>query len=228
MAFYDFNTNTIGPQLIPPQLRLTVHLAWLRVLLLPGIQYLRDLIFDVYFGGQRYPIYSAFNPYNRGDRVTGYDKALYQCLVNGTVSGLSGPYNDPAWMKIQDNFIGVDERVKYNSQFMVLELALNTFFLVLTTDPDQIYLQTNSRDSSVFVMGQTGETSSAMYNNSLFSTAAMYNDPTFVAFAANFTVFVPNGVLATLGNTAQDQENAIRQFVDKYKLAGLTYLVSGY
>lgn len=228
MSLYDFDTDQLGSELLPPELRQPKHLAWLKTLFRPTIQWIRDSLFNVYFGGQSYAIYAPFAVYNRGDRVLGYNKSIYQCLVNGTTSGLSGPYDDPAWMKTQDIFIGVDERVKYNSQIIVLEYALNHYFLIPDTDP-QIYLTTNSTATNFFVMGNSGATSSPMPNNSAFSQNYLANTPSFTPFLGNFTVYFPDAVFSTLGgNNATDNENIVRGFVDKYCLAGLTYNVIPY
>lgn len=224
MSFYDFDTNIVGPQLMPPELRKSKHLAWIRVILSP-VQYLRDLFFNLFIGGQVYPIYGAFTPYNRGDRVTNYDKAVYECLINGTVSGLSGPSGDPAWMKVVELFIGVDERVLYSSQIIVLEYALNKYFLVQPADP-QIYISNNTTSTIVFVMGNSGTYSSNLANDSNFSTSWMSNSPSFSAPLPPFTVYVPSALFATLGLNVQDQENTVRQFVDRYRLGGITYNVT--
>ena len=228
MPIYDYNTETVNEQLTPPQLRQPNFLAWLKVLTTP-IQWLRDWFFDVYIGATTYPPYNALAAYNRGDRVFFYDnKGLYERTVTGSASGFDGPPSDLGrWFKLQDNFIGVDERVKYNAQIIVFEYALNTFFFTGAI-PYKIYIQNNAANYTTFVMGNAGPYSSNMANTAQWTTANMGNAPTFTPVTANFTIFVPNSVLSTLGLTAQDQENAIREFADKYKLAGTTYLVTGY
>lgn len=220
---YDINFETQETNILPPPKRLQKMMDYLFSILYP-LQWLRDLLFGDYRLGASYPVYNAFASYNKGDRVIGYDKSVYECLVNGTISGLNGPGSDPTgWLKIQELFIGTDERIKYNSQIMMLEYELNKYYMVGTGSP-QIFINNNSATTSVFVMGNSGATSSSMANNSVFSTSYMGNAPTFSALPS-FTVNVPVSLFATLGLTVQDQENNIRQFVDKYKLGGTTYNV---
>jgi hypothetical protein len=224
---FDIDYEVQEQNILPPTKRLPVILAYMFAIIY-ALQWVRDRILGDYKAGATYPIYNAFATYNIGDRVIFFeDHSVYECMVNGTVSGIGGPASDPAWMKIQDLFIGVDERIKYNSQIIVLEYALNRYYLVPPTDP-QIYIENNSSATPFFVMGNTGQTSSNMVNDSSISvaiTAWMGNVPTFPTPAPPFTVFVPTSLFATLGLTVQDQENNIRQFVDKYKLGGLTYSV---
>lgn len=207
-------------ELAPPKKRKPKYLAWIYCLVYP-LQWLRDLFYGDYKTGAVYPDYNPIASYQKGDRVIGADKAVYECLFNGTSSGSSGPYNSPDWVKTQDVFIGTDERVKYNSQLIILEYALNHYYRVPNTDP-QIYLLTNPQTSNVFLMANSSGLSSLMTYNPLFAQAWMPNVPVFV-IAEHFTVFVPTLLFATLGTTTQDRENNIRQFVNKYKLAGTTY-----
>ena len=75
-------------------------------------------------------------------------------------------------------------------------------------------------------MGSTAATSSNMANTGANSTAFMWTTPIYNSGLGNFTVNVPVALFTTLGNSATNREKAIRQFVDKYKLAGTTYSVT--
>jgi hypothetical protein len=222
---YDINFETQETNILPPPKRLRKMFDYLFSILYP-LQWLRDLLLGDYKTGANYPNYNAFSAYTKGDRVFFFgDKGIYERTVTGSASGLNGPPSDPTrWMKIQYIFIGTDERIKYNSQIIMLEYELNRYYKVSTTDP-QIFINNNSAQTNVFVMGNTGPTSSAMANNSSFSTSWMGNAPTFPAPLPDFTVNVPTSLLSTLGLTLQDQINNVRQFVDKYKLGGMTYNV---
>lgn len=223
MSAYDFDTNVLANWLIPPQLRQAAQLAWHRVMLKP-LQWLRDWFFDSYIAGSNaLPFDVGSTPYNRGQRAL-ENYAVYECIVNGTT--LSPSASPTSWQKIQDIFIGADERIKYNSQIIVLEYALNKRFQPPLVLGSQIFINNNPINTSVFVMGNTSATSSNMSNSGANSTAFMWNVPVYNSGLGSFTVNVPAALYTTLGNSPTNRERAIRQFVDKYKLAGTTYSVA--
>ena len=226
MSFYDINYIDRDKELTPPKYRLTKFLSWLNCLNYP-LQWLRDLWFGDYKVGAVYPDWTGSVFFGLGERVVFTDLSVYECISQSPVIGTppSGNVNSYlSWQKIQDVFIGVDERIKYNSQMIVLEYALNHYYRVPTTDP-QIYITTNSPQNSVFVIANSEQNASNVVNNEVFASSFVWNTPSFTAYAGNFTVSVPTALFATLGATVQDQENNIRQFVNKYKLSGLTYNV---
>lgn len=228
MAFFDIDYNARVNELNVPKYRLNKFTSWLYCLVFP-IQYLRDLFLGDYKTGATYPVYNAFTTYNAPQRVLYYDRAVYECQVNGTITGIAGPASDPvAWVRVQDLFIGTDERVRYTSQIMTLEYALNHYYFVAPAAPDQIYIGNNTLSSRYFIMGDTGPYSSDLVNYSSFARTFMGDSPSFVAASNNFTIYVPTSLLSTLGLTLQDQINNVRQFVNKYKLAGISYNVVGY
>ena len=52
--------------------------------------------------------------------------------------------------------------------------------------------------------------------------------PTYQTSVYDYTIFVPDAVYTALGSTANDREYAIRNFADKYNLAGMQYDVQSY
>jgi hypothetical protein len=88
-----------------------------------------DLLFKDYKRGATYSQYNILTSYNIHDRVR-FNKQIYESLVDVNL-GIS-PINDPAsptnWMLIQDNYIGVDERVNYSGQTITLCYAINKWF----------------------------------------------------------------------------------------------------
>jgi hypothetical protein len=233
MSIYDINYIDRDNELTPPKYRLSKFLSWLNCLNYP-LQWLRDNWFGEYKQGSTANKFIDNNFYTTNDKVIWIDSSVYIFIlpyVEFVTIGLNAPTGDPdsaiTWQKIQDVFIGVDERVRYSSQIIVLEYALNHYYQVPTTDP-QIYINNNPIDQSVFVMGNSGDTSSNMVNNSFFATSAMNNSPSFTTFLGNFTIYFPNALFAILGSTSQDRENNIKQFVNKYKLAGITYNILTY
>jgi len=230
MAIYDYDNEIVAEQLTPPTLRESKFLAWLYVITKP-IQNFWSLIFEDYKIGNSYTDFDILVTYNFGDRVRWTDKAIYEATYTnslGVAESFNGVYpnNTLFWTKVNDNFIGVDERAKYNSQLIVLEYALNKWFLNLTAT-NQIFLNTNTLTTNLFLMGQTGTYSSTMVNSSPFSAYFMPNNATYPA-QYNFTINVPSALFATLGNNLTNRENTIRSFADKYVLAGITYNVTTY
>lgn len=222
---FDIDFSVQEQNLMPPPKRFPIMMAFVYACLYP-YQYLRDIKLGTYKYGASYASWAAGTAYVQGNRIIYSDRAVYEAQGNVTGAG-NAPGLNTIWFKIQDNFIGADERVKYNSQIIVLEYALNNFFQTGAANP-QIYLQTNPQTNNIFVMGSAGKYSSAMPNNSSFSNAFMWSTPAYSSATTNLTVNVPNGILATLGATLTDQINIIRAFVDKYVLTGITYNVIGF
>lgn len=201
--------------MLPSTLRQIKHLAWGKVLLKP-LQYLRDLIFEDYANGATCGAYSNGTAYLVGDRVKYIDRAVYECVVS-TLGNL--PTDTYYWKKVNNNFIGVRERIRYNSQKTIFEYSINKWFQ--TTG---IYVSNTGVQSNSFVMGNTGPYSSTLYNISRNATNVLTNGY-IVPSANDFTIYVPSAFYNGLGNS---KENIIRSFADKYVLAGITYNITQY
>lgn len=227
MSIYDVNYQDTSSDLLPPSKRLPKWLAWMYSLVKP-IQYLRDLFFDIYIGGANYNIFDPAQYYSAGDRAIWYDNTVVECYNPFPKLGsVSAPDITPEnWRVIQQNFIGVDERVKYNAQIIVFEWALNRWFHNETAT-DQIYIQTNTTYSDWMLMGNDSAFSSTMSKQSLFSMFYMGNVYSPAA-QYDYTIFVPAALYATLGATAGDREAAVRNFANKYNVAGMSYNVDTY
>ena len=230
MAIYDYDNQIVGEQLTPPVLRTAKQLSWINTLT-AAVQNLWSLIFEDYRVGSVYPSFNIATIYDFGNKIIWDDKCIYEATCTdslGVAQSFSGVYPNNAvfWTKVNDNFIGSDERVKYNSQLIVLEYALNNWFLNLTAT-DQIFIATNNITSNLFLMGQTGTYSSTMANSSVFSAYFMPNVASYPT-QYNFTINVPLALFTTLGTDNTNRENTIRIFADKYVLSGITYNVTTY
>ena len=218
MAIYDYNSNTVAEQLTPPTLRGSKFLAWLYVLVKP-IQDLHDLIFSDYKTGNVYTDYNNLTTYNFGERVRWTDKAIYECIATTSLGNL--PSDATKWVKVNDVFIGTDERVKYSSQKLLYEQALNTFFI--TTG---IYIQNNFVSvGNVFVMDSTSEESSYMANSNDSQPDFMDYTATYSSAIYDFTIYVPVLFYTSLGINAN---TIISTYANKYKLAGMQFNVITY
>lgn len=227
MSIYDINFSLAWNNLLPTTKRKSKMLAWGKSLLKP-LQWLRDLIFggyadNVYDLTNLYPYYNNGSLYTSGQRILSTDKKVYENILACT-GVVPSPVNSNNWLLVLDNFIGVRVRAKFNSQIIVLENALNQWFLTIgfSASTPQIYVQ-NNNVANGFLMGATSATSSTMANNSLYTTS--YMGLTYTPTAYDFTVYVPNSTWSVLGTTTQDKINNVRRFVDKYKLTGIKYNV---
>ena len=226
MSIYSYDNKIVAEQIAPPTLRQPKFLAWLYVITKP-VQSLWDFAFNGYKDGSSFD-YDLDNSvitigfvFTKGD-VIKYSKGIYVCIQTFTYSGT---IDLTKFNKLQDNFLGVEERIKYNAQKILFEYALNTWF----NAPNTIFITNNFLQAeTVFLMGNSGETSSVMPNNSIYSTNYMGNAPTYIVNAYDYTINVPIVIFNTLGNTTTNKENTIRQFADKYNLAGMNYNIITY
>lgn len=217
MAIYDYDNQIVGEQLTPPVLRTTKQIAWINTLT-AAVQNLWSLIFEDYRVGSVYPDYGFFTQYYVGDRVLFADKSIYECISNSlNISCL----DTTKWVKVNDIFIGSDERIKYSAQKLLFEYALNKFFIT-----SGIYITNNFIDvGDVFVMDTDSTESSVMPLDSFYQEDYMDLTATYASGIYDYTIFVPIADYTTLGSSA----NAIiRTFADKYNLAGMQYDIQTY
>ena len=218
---YDFDIATITPNLTPNVKRVPKYLAWIKSLATP-IQWAWNNLFVDWLNGSTYLLftsYSAIHFFNVGDRVIYIDKAVYEC-VSGIAKGFTNPL-DSNWIKINENFIGANERIKYTSQNITLEYALNNWFQNIGATK-QIFISTNIISSTYFLMGYTGTYSSKMALNGQYSSSFMGLTPTYPT-QINMTVNFPLALYNSLDIVPSNRDLIIRSFVDKYIVAGITY-----
>lgn len=218
---YIIQFSLLWEKLMPPLLRKVLHLSWGSVVVAP-LQSLRDLIFNDYANGSNYNAYDNATAYVIGDIVYYTDRGVYKC-IEATTGNI--PTNTTYWFKMLDNRIGVRERIRYNSQKILFEYALNRWFDVPSADP-QIYIQNNNIYGTAFLLGGSGETSSTMADNYVFQNYYLGNSYTYES--DDFTIFVPLAVFNALDSNNTNRENIVRGFADNYVLAGMTYNVATY
>lgn len=220
---YDYDNEIVAEQLTPPVLRNNIFLSWLNVITKP-IQTLWFTIFNDYKIGSDYDLFDAGTAYAIGERVIYEDKRVYEC-IKASLAFL--PTDTEHWVLINDNFIGVDERIKYTSQIIILEYALNKWYQVANVD-DQIYLDDFSNVSMQFVLGEGSATSSLMPNNSVNQIQYMGNYPQFAVTSYDFIVYVPIALFNSLGTNYSNRYNNISNFVKKYTLSGIKFEIDTY
>lgn len=220
MSVYNVNFSQVWKLLTPPILRQKKSQAWGDVLLKP-LQYFRNNVLGDYSTGSTYSMFDNSSAYTKGDRVVYVDRGVYENLT-GSTGAL--PIDIYSWYKINDNYLGIDERVQYKSQVMTFEYALNRHFQ--TTG---IYIVTTPAPPNVLYMGQTSATSTKISKYTYGQvTAAYISQYPIDSNSYNYVIHVPNSKLTSLASTFSGQTNIIRSFADTLNLAGMKYSVSGY
>lgn len=123
MGIYDQDFNKIYKQLLPPDKRNNVFIAWGNPVMKP-LQWLHDLIYNDYANGTEALRYDSTTAYSKYDRVI-FNNAVYECLADNT--GIS-PLDSNYWVLVTEDFRGVRERVRYNGQKLTLEWILYKWF----------------------------------------------------------------------------------------------------
>lgn len=225
-SIYDQNTDQQVVDLLPPDKRRPVMIAWLQSLLKSTAQWLHDNLVNKYMNGSSDPAYSNANTYGYGAYVV-YQKGVYVSLVGGNTDL---PSVATSWYKIQDNFIGMNERILYNGQKIVLEYALNRWFGTVFRQPgvgiSDIFIGTNPKPTPHFVIGLVEEISSAVYRD--HSTEYVFNDNGSDSDYTNMTVNIPVAVYNALDSIAANREAIVRNFIDKYVYQGVVYKIVTY
>lgn len=224
MSFYDFDTEIIGEQLLPPQLRTPAQKSWVTTLL-SGLQWIRDLFFDSYISGSPAGFFDSGQFYVSPDRVIMIDNTVWESLnITPKLGSVSNPFDNPTnWLKVQDVYIGVTERSKYNAQLIVYEYALNHWFQN-TGAPDYIFIENNDTESDFFIMAESEDLSSGMSILDAFANEFM-GVSEIITTQYDYTIWVPAGLWFTIGSTDQDRENTVRKIANKYNVAGMKYSV---
>lgn len=223
MSLYDFDIQASAQQVLPPDKRTKNNLLFLKILIKP-VQYLRELFLGSYVSGATAATWSNATTYAKYDQVI-YNKQLFKSLKN---SNTDNPLVQSSWVMIQNNFIGVSERVYYSGQKLVLEYALNKWFGTTFRQPpsvSDIYIVRNSIGINAFIVGGSDQNSSIVYSDS--SSEFVVNTFTLVP-PSNFTIYCPSAVYAALDVSSLNNEKIFRSFVDRYIPAGVTYSIQTY
>lgn len=219
-TLYDIDFNQQAVDLLPPDQRTPEVIVLLKSLLSP-VQWSRDLVLGGFKSGATATPYVA-GTYNLYDQVL-FNKAVYECIVTSTAED---PTNTEAWRLIQSNFIGVDDRIKYNGQKIILEWALNKEFGGVFRQPvtgmnSDIYITNLAAVLSGFRVGDTEGGPVASSIGDTTATASIGGSYPFVR-VNNFQINVKAAVLALTNN------KAVYNFTRKYIPISLNFTVVSY
>jgi hypothetical protein len=222
MSIYNINYLQKAIEMLPPDKRGTKFVKWVYALIKP-VEYDNTKLFTDYKVGDNYPNYAA-GSYSKFQRVI-YGQSVYESLSD---SNTALPTNTDFWRVYQNNFIGVDERVKYNHVKLTLEWAINKRFGTTFRQPpliSDIYFVTNVVPNPPFLVGGIEENSSIVYANG--SEQFIINAYSFTGYY-NFSIYVPVAVWTALSTVTSARDTIIRNFVDLYNTAGITYNIITY
>lgn len=218
---YDINYNQQVIELLPPDKRYKNIVAYLTDCCASTVQYLRDAVLGDYRLGSTAAQWTSI-AYPRGTKVI-YKNAVFVSLIDNNTDI---PTAD-SWYMQQQFFIGLDERLAYNGNNLILTYALNKWFGTTFRQPadglSDIYITTNVIANGLFQIGYSEfESSEISYEGSPdgigFSDTAL--GPQY-----NATFNVPNSLITSLGTAAIA---LLQSFINMYIYAGLTYNIIGY
>lgn len=220
------NTDNFAINFLPSKKRKTIFVAFAKVLLKP-LQILYNTIFGTFKSGNTAADWSNATAYVVGQQVKYIDKANYQCWVAHTNKI---PTDTAYWFKIQDKFVGIEPRMKYNAQHLLFEWLLNEWFgttFVNTPGASDIYITNNTVIDTAFWVGITeSESSVVSYNNvdiSGWIQAENLNNTVYY-----FTINVPTSVWTALDTDPTNRDKIISTFADNYVYAGINYDITTY
>jgi len=216
MDIYDIDYSQQAPELLPPDKRDRPRIS-LIASLLTGVQWCRDLIMGSYKNGSTDPNYSP-GTYPIYAKVI-YNKSVYYSLVNNNTDL---PTVTSSWLKIQDNFLGSSERVKFNGQNIVLEYALNqrfngTFRPPPSITPSDIYMQILPSVVAGFNVGK-----------SIGSTVGRTTSTDKIGLSSPFVKVNNFKVNVTAAIFATTNEQEIRDFINLYIPASIKFTITTY
>ena len=231
---YIVNTDNFADNFVPPKKRSTQIVAWCKTLVYP-LQVLYNTLFGTYKDGNNAAAYNGATAYVIGNQVKYVDKSIYECYVASTGNI---PTNESYWFKVQDKFVGIEPRMKYSSQWLKLEWALNEWFgttFVNTPGASNIYIDNNNIFDTTFWVGLDESQSSLVTFNNVdtygWIQAQDLTDPDYY-FTINVPILVANALTTeannTIPNISNNRANIIRALADTYVLAGVKYNIVTY
>jgi hypothetical protein len=176
---------------------------------------------DIYKVGTNYNTFDFNATYSRYDIVK-YGKAVYYSAINNNINNF--PTNSDDWVLVTTNFIGTDSRLYFNGTKIVFEYAINTYFQTVynpdTTQNSEIYVETIAPRRKAFTIGLSEIASDALLDTSStgFIRQTDNVDPTY-----NLIIWVKD--LGQVGKATQDE---IKNFADRYIVAGVKYIIQNY
>jgi hypothetical protein len=226
MSIYLFDNKIIVDQLTPPLLRKPIRLAWLYTLTYPIQRKFNDTFANTKSFKKGYLTVAKWNSgvtYTTGDKVR-YGIKIYEALEGST--GVVPFENEDTWLLICNDFVGADSRVKFNNQKMLFEYVLNLYLNTTATTLPTIYITRNTIDINGFYLGVDGVTDLGELGTNTNQKQFLGTSYSLNQYA--FTINVPLALYTSLGSTATNRENMVKEIADRYNSAGALYNIVTY
>ena len=229
---YRINENLLATQILPPDKRLPNWENWMECLMTPA-QYLNNLN-TMWREGSLPQIWNSADTYTNGDLVLGwfnYTRGIFLSLKNSNTDPL-GDTN--SWLLIINDFIGIDERILYDGNKLILEWALNKYFGTTFRQPPNIpdiYIDDSDANYGTFYISNQPYIAGQIFNHESRGYITNITYPVLASAAStNFVIFFPSSLYVTLpGYTGTGScDTYITNFVNNYVYDGLTYTISLY
>ena len=223
MSLYDLDFGQFVVDMLPPDKRGAVEVSYLQDVF-TAVQTDHDALFSSYRDGSAAGPYSNLNAYNLDEQVI-FRKGVYQSQVS---NNQTDPTNTDNWVLIQENFIGIIERITYTGQKIELEYALNKWFGTTFRQPpvlSDIYIANSIIEKTGFRIGLAEDVSSTV---GLQSSSGTIGAPTPFSKEVGFVINIPAAIYDSLDPIAANRDSIVRSFADKYVIAGIRYLIQTY
>jgi hypothetical protein len=241
-SVYDIDFNYLRSAFLPSFLRGSLRPlreALITTLLAP-LKRIHSWFFGDYADGFTGSKWDAVTVFVSGDKCRYTDGAVYLCILTAPAGTL--PTDTTYFRKIQDNWIGANERVLYNGQKLTLEWALNKWFETEFRQPDDvalptpsdIYITEETPTTFRFVIRDGGSSSPIRDDDSALFSQYFIRDGNLVNNGVTRKIWFPDSGTSPLPgwwtafNADGYGENRVRMFVDKYNIAGVLYLIDTY
>jgi hypothetical protein len=174
--------------------------------------------------------YSGIIVYTFGQFVNYQRRVYYRNQVTAGYSAGVTPNNSTYFVPVLEYSIGLDERIRFSPQKILLEYALNRIFQTTFNQPptlSDIYITNENTDDDAFVVGDDDEdTSTVSQTDELYDWAVTELDPD--VGLPDFVIHVPVAVWTALAGTPTERDNIILSVANKIKLFGYKASVTTY
>ena len=227
-SIYDYDIDNAVVEVMPSDYRIQPNIGIIRALM-SGIKWAQNMLFGSYYSGVVAPAYVA-GTYSYTQQVK-YKKKIYMSLIDGNTDIPTAS----TWLLVQDDFLGMKERIMYNGSRLVLEYALNRRFETVFRQPatpsgagdahSDIYFTDVAAVPDGFVIGATEPNCSSVGQTT--SSSFIGGQYPFY-YAIHFQIHVPAATMAAIGSTLQEQTTTITNFVHQYLPTSLNFTILAY
>jgi len=226
MSKYDVNFNITALELLPVLKRPTDDFSSdiydLAKSLNEPLNVL-SLIYKYYREGSSAGNYNPLTVYAYGELVN-YQRRVYfrNEITSGYVAGIA-PNNTTYFVKVLDDTIGLNDRIRFGNGKLILEYALNATFGTSFNQPpvlSDIYITRNSGDSDTFAIGELDSDTATISENDTDADWGIPETEPSVASPFDYVIHIPTAVWTALASTNNERDMVVLSVASKYKLFG--------